>query len=48
MKATERSSERSLAVFALIAFLGGAAGDQLHALSYDVGSRVVDQEMNVI
>jgi hypothetical protein len=40
--------KRSLAVFTLIVFLRRAAGDQLHALSDDVGSRVVDQEMNVI
>jgi len=40
--------ERSLTSFALVIFLRSAAGNQLHALSDDVGRRVVDQEMNVI
>jgi hypothetical protein len=40
--------ERSLAPFALVVLLGRCGRRLLLALSYDVGSRVVDQEMNVI
>lgn len=39
--------ERAVSALALVVLLCRAAGDQLHALSDDIGSCVVDQEMNV-
>ena len=40
--------ERSLPVFALIVFLGGAAGNQLHTVGDDVRPGVFDQKMNMV
>ena len=40
--------KRSLAVFALIVFLGGAAGNKLDTVGDDVRPSVFDQKMNVV
>ena len=40
--------EPSVSIFALVVFLRGAPGDELHALGYDVPASVFYQEMNVV
>ena len=40
--------KRSLPIFALIVFLGGAAGDQLHAPGNNVRGCIFDQKMNMV
>jgi hypothetical protein len=40
--------ERTLPPFALIVLLRGSPGDELHALSDNIGASISDQQMNVI